>query len=123
MQKKHLRWLTIKQLDCSLTSHKLCPVRALMMYMLKTKKIRNTDRVFIRSTPPYMAITSMTLSHWILTLMKDSGVDVSTFGPYSTRHAAASKAIAKGMPLDEVIALGGWTRPSTFIQHYNLPIL
>ena len=121
--REHLRWLTVKQLDSSLTDQKLCPVWALLMYLLKTKKIRNTDRVFICSTPPYTEISSMTLNCWILSLMKKAGIDVSMCGPYSTRHAASSKAIEKGMPIDQLLALGGWTRPSTFIQHYNIPIV
>ena len=28
----------------------------------------------------------------------------------------------QGMPIDEVLRLGGWFQPSVFLTHYNLPI-
>ena len=121
--KEHLQLLTVQQLHCALTDKKFCPICALTMYLLKTKHIRSSDRVFIRSMPLYTEIAPMTLNYWILKIMKKAGVDISQFGPYSTRHMASSKALQRGMSLDEVVSLGGWTNPSMFIQHYNLPIL
>ena len=64
----------------------------------------------------------MTLNHWILQAMKQAEIDTSQYTPYSTRHASSSGAYQKGMPLDEVLQLGCWKNPSTFMRHYNLPI-
>ena len=116
------RWLSIRQFN-DLTNAKLCPVRAITAYLLRTKKLRTTDRLFIRNTPPYTAIKPMTLNSWILRVMKDSGIDTSQYNAYSTRHASSSGAADRGVPIDDIMNLGGWASPSTFIKHYNLPIL
>ena len=55
--------------------------------------------------------------------MKNAGIDTTKYLPYSTQHASSSKALARGVPLDEVLRLGGWKNPSVFGHHYNLPIL
>ena len=120
--REHYRWLTLRQLDKT-TDTKLCPVRVMTSYILKTKRIRNSDRVFITNTPPYEAIKPMTLNGWILTTMEKAGVDISQFTPYTTRHASASAALQRGLSLDEVLSLGCWSTPSTFIKHYNLPVI
>ena len=64
----------------------------------------------------------MTLGCWILCELQDAGIDTSKHTPYTTRHASASAAMARGMPIDDILALGGWNTPSSFIVHYNLPI-
>ena len=77
------RYLTIKQFPHN-ENYKLCPVRALAMYLLKTKNIRKTDKLFITSCPPYNPIATMTLNRWITTSMKEAGVDVLQYTPYTT---------------------------------------
>ena len=119
---KDARYFTVKQFAHS-GNRKLCPVRALATYLLKTKNVRSTDKLFITSTPPFSEVKPMTLNRWITSSMKDAGVDVSQYTPYTTRHASASKALQRGIPLDEIMRMGTWTLPSTFIKHYNLPIM
>ena len=92
-------------------------------YLAKTKLIRQSNRVFVTSLPPYTAIQPMTLNRWILTSTKEAGVDISLFTPYTTRHASSSVALAKGVPIDEIMWLGCWATPSVFIKHYNLPVI
>ena len=115
----HSRWFTVKQFP---TNRKLCPVRALATYILRTEHIRSTDMLFV-TTPPYGAIRPMTLNRWILQSMQQAGVSTQEYSPYTTRHASSSGALNQGMALDDVLALGGWSKPSTFIKHYNLPII
>ena len=119
---ENTRWLSVRQADQSVDNN-LCPVRALTVYLAKTRRIQSSDSVFVTSTPPYSAIKPMTLNSWILQSMKQAGIDTSLYTAYSTRHASSSGALKKGMPLDEVLRLGCWKTPSTFIKHYNLPIL
>ena len=119
---ENTRWLSVRQADQSVDNN-LCPVRALTVYLAKTRRIQSSDSVFVTSTPPYSAIKPMTLNLWILQSMKQAGIDTSLYTAYSTRHASSSGALKKGMPMDEVLRLGCWKTPSTFIKHYNLPIL
>ena len=74
------RWLTIKQFPAQ-EEPKLCPVRAVATYIVKTRQLHITDKLFISSTPPYGQIAPMTLNRWITTVMDNAGVDVSVFFP------------------------------------------
>ena len=64
----------------------------------------------------------MTLNTWITHELRNAGIDTRRYGPYSARHASASAAMVKGVPVDEILRLGGWSDVTTFIRHYNLPI-
>ena len=114
-----LRFLTVRSYP---KEPKICPLKALTCYMLKTRSVRATRQLFISNNPPYGKIAPMTLKRWILDVMTAAGVNTSVYGPYSTRHASSSAARAAGMPIDHIIQLAGWTSPSSFIIHYSLPI-
>ena len=53
--------------------------------------------------------------------MAEAGVDVTTFKPYSTRAAAASKAKSGSVPVKEILDTAGWSSERTFDRFYNKP--
>ena len=58
----------------------------------------------------------MTLGCWILCELQDAGIDTSKYTPYTTRHASASAAMARGMPIDDILALGGGVEHTVFFH-------
>ena len=68
-------------------------------------------------------VMPMTLNLWILQEMRDVGIDISKYTPYSTRHTSTSAAFEHGMHINDVMALRGWGSLSMFIMHYNLLIV
>ena len=55
--------------------------------------------------------------------MADTGVNVNTFKPHSTRAAAALKANNASVPIKEILVLdtAGWSSERTFDRFYNKP--
>ena len=50
--------------------------------------------------------------------MNQSGIDTSEFCAHSTRGASTSKAKAKGLSCQEILAMANWKKESTFRRHY-----
>jgi hypothetical protein len=59
--------------------------------------------------------------HYVDELLQEAGVDTS-YGSWSTRATATSKALARAAHLDMIMSSGGWSRPSTFQRFYARPI-
>ena len=101
---------------------RLCVVRAVTEYLKRTADLRgNVTELFISSRSPYRQVSPDTLRRWTRDVLRGAGVDVSAFGPGSTRHAASSK-VARICPIDVVMSAVGWTQCSTFAVFYNKPI-
>ena len=98
-------------------------VLALQAYIRKTSVLRSTRKVFITTQSPFRPIASMTLRRWILASLTDAGIDISKYAASTTRHASSSKAYYAGINIDAVMLRAGWTNVSSFITHYNLPIV
>ncbi|XP_047996617.1 uncharacterized protein LOC125242260 [Leguminivora glycinivorella] len=103
----------------------ICPAASLQYYINYTKDIRNTiDNLFITTKRPYKAATPSTLSRWIKTTLKNSGIDTNIFKSHSVRHASTSSASIKGVSIDIIRNTAGWTGSSqTFAKFYNRPIV
>ena len=66
---------------------------------------------------------SQTISRWIKSILRKSGVDVTKFSSHSTRHASTSAALVKGVDLSTIKRTTGWMDQSlTFARFYNRPI-
>ena len=63
------------------------------------------------------------MSRWVKDVLTKAGVDTAKFGPGSTRAATTSKAQHAGVPLQEILKAGGWSRTSTFQTFYQKPLL
>ncbi|KAH9631119.1 hypothetical protein HF086_008621 [Spodoptera exigua] len=102
----------------------ICPGKALLAYLEKTRLLRkDVDSLFISLKKPYRAVGPQTLSRWIKETLGDSGIDVTIFTAHSTRHAATSAAHNLGINLDLIRKTAGWSGSSnTFYQFYNRTI-
>lgn len=104
---------------------KLCVVRAVNEYKSRTASIRrNEDRFFISFRAPHKAVTSQTLSHWLVDMLKESGIDTNTYKGHSYRHASSSKAARVGVNVDTIMKSVGWSpKSNVFAKYYNKPVL
>nr|CAI5822429.1 unnamed protein product [Callosobruchus analis] len=107
------------------TCAKVCPASALKCYIDRTKDIRknNSDLLFISPRKPHAPVTKQTLSRWLKDVMLLAGVDAGIFTSHSTRHASTSAALRKGLSVDNIQRIAGWTSESSvFARFYNRPL-
>lgn len=104
-------------------NNSLCIVTYLHKYLLITKTLRKAETsLFISFYAPHKKVTKDTISRWIKTVLKDSGIDTSIFKPHSVRAASVSKANNARLPLETILRTAGWSKESTFRKFYNKPI-
>ncbi|CAD6227234.1 GSCOCG00006045001-RA-CDS [Cotesia congregata] len=101
----------------------LCIANTLNRYLEVTKDKRNgNDSLFISYQSPFKEVKSETISRWIRSALVDLGVD-KKFTAHSTRHASTSKAFEKGVSIEEIKKVAGWSGHSqTFAKFYQQPI-
>ena len=104
---------------------RLCIFTALKEYLHRTESYRsneNQDKLFISYMKPYKAVTKMTISRWVKSILLMAGIDVSVFKPQSTRAATTSKAALLHVPLDTILQTAGWSQKCTFRKYYDKPV-
>lgn len=102
----------------------LCASHVLEAYIERTQKIRGDDQLFLTTTKPHQPASKDTVSRWIVTTLRESGIDTEIFKSHSTRHAAASFANASGINLSTIKATAGWSANSqVFQKFYNIPVV
>ena len=107
----------------SFSEKEVCVVHLLHLYLKKTETIRgDISKVFITSKKTYKAASRDTISHWVKSLLQQTGVNTTEFAAGSTRAAASSKASRAGVPLEDILKSGGWSRQSTFTRWYKKDI-
>lgn len=102
----------------------ICPGKTLQCYISKTEPLRgNVKNLFIGLKRPHRGVSSQTLSRWIHSTLRDSGVPAAAFSAHSTRHAATSLAHRLGVNIDAIRKTAGWSAGSdTFFKFYNRPL-
>ncbi|CAK1601399.1 unnamed protein product [Parnassius mnemosyne] len=103
----------------------ICPARTLDDYLIVTSRLRpeGTDNLLLTHKKPYKKASSQTISRWIKQTLAESGVDVTIFTAYSTRHASTSAAASAGVCIDTIRKTAGWSTSSmTFAKFYNRPL-
>ena len=100
----------------------LCPVTLLQEYLTRTTSLRKSTKLFITTNKPHRPGSRDTVSRWVKALLDAAGINTAEFAAGSTRSAAGSKASQRGVPLDEIMAAGGWARPTTFSRWYKKEI-
>lgn len=101
----------------------LCVVTTYRDYIRRTLPLRTASkRLFLSSIRPHGIASRDTVSNWVKAVLKEAGVNLTLYGPHSTRAASTSKASQKGVPLDTIIRTAGWTCEQTFRVFYNKPI-
>lgn len=103
---------------------KICPAKTLQDYIAQTTNIRNGEPyLWLTYKKPYKRASSQTISRWIKTIMKESGIDISKFTSHSTRHTSTSSANRASISVETIKKTAGWsTNSNTFAKFYNLPI-
>lgn len=105
---------------------KLCVASTLLEYLKRTADYRENqgdDFLFLTVKPPHKTATTQTLSRWLKSILKDSGVDTNIFKSHSTRHASTSAASRAGVSVDQIMKTAGWTKKSScFAKFYCRPL-
>ena len=118
-QVSQLRYVSVKAFP---QNRQICPLAALQEYIKRTRYIRKSRFLLITTQGTYDHISPTTLRRWIVQILQRSGINMSQFTSYSTRHASSSKAYFAGVNIDLIVKRAGWATVSCFIAHYNLPI-
>ena len=80
----------------------LCPYAVITEYLDRTAELRTNlkDKLLLSYIKPHNSITVDTIRRWLKLRMERAGIDVTRFGSYSTRSAAASKAASSNFPVN-----------------------
>lgn len=103
----------------------LCVTLCLKTYLSVTDGFgTNCNFLLLTLKPPVHHASSQTLSRWVKSVLKESGIDTSIYSGYSIRHASTSAAFRAGVDIDEIRRTAGWSLQSnTFNKFYNRPVL
>ncbi len=121
----NLQALPSEEADPALTL--LCPVRALRIYVDRTRSVRSSEQLFVchGGQQKGKAVSKQRLAHWIveaIALAYQSQGEPCLLGvrAHSTRSVASSHALAHGASLADICRAAGWATPNTFARFYNL---
>lgn len=99
-----------------------CVVEALEQYLTLTKSIREQlstiTNLFITTSKPYKNASKDTLARWIKTTLHKAGVPTE-YTAHSTRSAATSDLLKKGVDVATILGKGGWSSCNTFYKFYK----
>ena len=101
---------------------RICIVHTLSLYLERTRSLRKTSMLFISTVKPHSCVSKDTIARWIKAALKMAGIDVQVFKPHSTRAAATSAALRKGVPVRDILKVAGWSKETTFARFYNKPL-
>lgn len=99
---------------------RICVIRALEEYYLRTEKLRKSSHLLISYVKPYGAISSQTLSRWLRCSLRLAGIEPH-FTAHSTRSASTSAASKAGLPLEAILNAADWSSSRTFELFYHRP--
>lgn len=93
-------------------------------YIRRTSRLSGlVDNLLLTIKKPFSAASSTTISRWIRTAMSRCGIS-KRFTAHSTRHAATSAALKKGVRLETIRKTASWSENSqVFAKHYNKTII
>ncbi len=107
----------------------LCPVRALRIYVDRTRSFRSSEQLFVcyGGQQKGKAVSKQRLAHWIvdaIALAYQSQGEPCPMGlrAHSTRSVASSYALAHGASLADICRAAGWATPNTFARFYSLRV-
>lgn len=103
---------------------KLCVASALLEYLDRTKPLRGeVQQLFISTRGPFKAVSSQTISHWLVKSLDLAKIDTSKYRSHSFRHASTSKAFKLGVKVSSIYKSAGWSKDSNvFYKFYNKAI-
>ena len=93
----------------------ICVVRALKVYISRTKSLRGSEtKLFISFVKPHYAVSRSTISRWIKSVLEEAGIDIDVFKAHSTRSASCAMAKRDGVCMDQILKTAGWSNNRTF---------
>ena len=103
----------------------LCVVSHLKQYIKYTEQLRAEQhaRLLISHCKPHEPVTNTTVGKWAKSVLREAGIDTSTFSGNSARPASTSYGARSGLTLKEILKAGGWSNAQTFAKHYHKPIV
>ncbi len=109
--------------------HLLCPVRALKLYVDRSKVWRKSPQLLIcfGAGRRGLATSKQRISHWVRDAISLAYEVRNLPSPlslraHSTRGVASSQALFRGVPLEYICVAAGWSSPHTFVRFYNLDV-
>ncbi|KAL0151728.1 hypothetical protein M9458_052954 [Cirrhinus mrigala] len=107
----------------------LCPLRALHIYVDRTRSFRRSEQLFVcfGGQQKGNAVSKKRLAHWVVDAITLAYQCQGEPCPLrvrarSTRSVASSWALAHGASLADICRAAGWATPNTFARFYNLRI-
>ncbi len=107
--------------------HMLCPVRALKLYVDRSKVWRKSSQLLVcfGAGRRGLATLKQRISHWVRDAISLDYEVRNLPSPlrlwaHSTRGVASSQALFRGLPLEDICVAAGWSSPHTFVRFYNL---
>lgn len=115
--------LPLINLPCIANNVELCISCTLTKYLEVTRDLRgDCDTLLITTRAPYHAASRQTISRWIRAVLKKCGIS-SKYTAHSTRHASTSAALKRGIDINVIKKVVGWSPESlTFCKFYNRPL-
>ncbi len=109
--------------------HLLCPVRALKLYVDRSKVWRKSSQLLVcfGAGRRGLATSKQRISHWVRDAISLAYEARNLPSPlslraHSTRGVASSQALFRGVPLEDICVAAGWSSPHTFVKFYNLDV-
>ena len=110
------------------SNENICAVEYAKEYIRRKASLELSDRnnsdqhrFFVSVRTPHGPVTASTIARWVLHVMNSAGIDTNKFKAHSTRGAGTSAA--KGLvPIDIIMASGGWSSINTFSKFYDRPV-
>ncbi len=107
----------------------LCPVRALRIYVDRTRSFRSSEQLFVcyGGQQKGKAVSKQRLAHWIvdaIALAYQYQGEPCPMGvrAHTTRSVASSYELAHGASLADICRAAGWATPNTFARFYSLRV-
>lgn len=98
-----------------------CPVRALKWYVNRTEKFRSSSSLFVATVAPFGAVSSVTLSKWLVECIKMAGPEAifaDKIRAHDTRALSTSWALFNGASVTDIVKAAYWSNANTFIACY-----
>ena len=116
---RHMRPMEFKTYP---VEEKLCLVKNLQAYLVKTSTIRKSSKLFISYQKPHHPVTRDTITRWVNNIMRQAGIDTAKYVTHSCRSAASSYALGRNVPMKKILEACGWASEKTFRNHYSKEI-
>ena len=102
----------------------LCVVAMTKEYSSRTRHLHkdSESQLLLSYKAPHKQVEAATISRWVLCIMAQAGVDMGECKSHSAR-AASTSAARVSVPIETVLAAGGWTSAATFAKFYDKPIV